>query len=167
MSASNVTSPVTWMPGSEKLSEGTERGKDGGNNDDRNGFDSTSAFVDVCNVRRETMSRYIDADALIAELQKDEERFDKEAEDCRKNSRNYTDCYMQAMSSRADGIRDAIVEVYDAPTIDIVHCRECKYFIDNLTEDDTDETYDACRWDWKRRIPKPDDFCSYGEREGE
>ena len=65
------------------------------------------------------MSRWIDADALIAELQKDEERFDKEAEDCRKNSRNYTDCYMQAMSSRADGIRDAIVEVYDAPSIDI------------------------------------------------
>ena len=40
------------MPGSEKLSEGTERGKDGGNNDDRNGFDNTSASVDVCNVRR-------------------------------------------------------------------------------------------------------------------
>ena len=66
------------------------------------------------------MSRYIDADALIAELQKDEERFDKEAEDCRKNSRNYTDCYMQAMSSRADGIRDAMIEIYDAPSIDIV-----------------------------------------------
>lgn len=65
------------------------------------------------------MSKYIDADALIVELEKDEERFDKEAEDCRKNSRNYTDCYMQAMSSRADGIRDAIVEVYDAPSIDI------------------------------------------------
>ena len=63
--------------------------------------------------------RLIDADALIGELQKDEERFDKEAEDCRKNSRNYTDCYMQAMSSRADGIRDAIIEVYDAPTIDL------------------------------------------------
>ena len=65
------------------------------------------------------MSRYIDADALIVELQKDEERFDKEADDCKKNSRNYTDCYIQAMSSRADGIRDAIVEVYDAPSIDI------------------------------------------------
>lgn len=74
--------------------------------------------------------RPIDADALIVELQKDEERFDKEAEDCRKNARNYTDCYMQAMSSRADGIRDAIIEVYDAPTIDVVsvvRCKECKH----------------------------------------
>ena len=49
----------------------------------------------------------------------------------------------------------------------IVRCKECKYFIDNLTESDTDETYDACRWDWKKCIPKADDFCSYGEREGE
>ena len=47
--------------------------------------------------------------------------------------------------------------------MDLVRCKDCKYFIDNLTENDTDETYDACRWNWKRRIPKPDDFCSYGE----
>ena len=53
------------------------------------------------------------------------------------------------------------------PSIDIVRCKECKYFIDNLTENDADETYDACRWDWKRCIPRADDFCSYGEREGE
>lgn len=49
----------------------------------------------------------------------------------------------------------------------IVRCKECKYFIDNLTENDADETYDACRWDWGKSIPKADDFCSYGEREGE
>lgn len=57
-----------------------------------------------------------------------------------------------------------------APIVDavsVVRCKECKYFIDNLTEDATDEMYDACRWDWKRRIPNPDDFCSHGEREGE
>lgn len=107
------------------------------------------------------MSRYIDADALIAELQKDEERFDKEAEDCRKNSRNYTDCYMQAMSSRADGIRDAMIEIYDAPSIDIVFCKECKHgtyceeadmYICNANDQDL---YEA------------EHFCSYGEREGE
>ena len=57
--------------------------------------------------------------------------------------------------------------IQEEPSIDIVRCKECKYFIDNLTENDADETYDACRWDWGRRIPKPDDFCSYGEREGE
>ena len=50
---------------------------------------------------------------------------------------------------------------------ELVRCKECRYFIDNLTEDDTDEAYDACRWDWKRQIPRPDDFCSRGEREDE
>lgn len=102
--------------------------------------------------------RLIDADAVIAELQKDEERFDKESEDCRKNSRNYTDCYMQAMSSRADGIRDAIIEVYDAPTIDaveVVRCGECrhKYMKD----------FDMfCPYMFG--ILKPNMHCSYGER---
>ena len=58
--------------------------------------------------------------------------------------------------------------IRELPTIDIVRCKECKYFIDNLTEDDTDEAYDSCRWDWSRKIPTADDFCSYGERkEGE
>ena len=104
--------------------------------------------------------RLIDADALIAELQKDEERFDKEAEDCRKNSRNYTDCYMQAMSSRADGIRDAIIEVLDAPSIDIVRCAECKWAKAN-------GTYQWCgRLDSTARITA-DDFCSYGERKSD
>ncbi len=49
----------------------------------------------------------------------------------------------------------------------IVRCAECKWWIDNLTENDDDEAYDSCRWDWSRKIPTADDFCSYGEREGE
>lgn len=74
------------------------------------------------------MSRLIDADALIDELQKDEAKFDKEAEDAQ-NDPSYTECYSDAMWSRANGIRDAIIEVYDAPTIDavsVVRCKECK-----------------------------------------
>lgn len=63
--------------------------------------------------------RPIDADALIDELQKDEAKFDKEAEDAQ-NAPSYTECYSDAMWSRANGIRDAIIEVYDAPTIDAV-----------------------------------------------
>ena len=63
--------------------------------------------------------RPIDADALIDELQKDEAKFDKEAEDAQ-NDPSYTECYSDAMWSRANGIRDAIIEVYDAPTIDAV-----------------------------------------------
>ena len=50
-----------------------------------------------------------------------------------------------------------------APSIDIVFCKECKYFIDNLTEDDTDEVYGECCFDWDIKMPKADDFCSYGE----
>lgn len=106
--------------------------------------------------------RLIDADALIVELEKDEERFDKEADDCRKNSQNYTDCYMQAMSSRADGIRDAIIEIYDAPSINIVFCKECRWRDKGENE--------SCSWSMcTRHIGQyfnvnADDFCSYGER---
>ena len=58
----------------------------------------------------------------------------------------------------------AIKYIDDAPSIDIVRCGECKWWIDNLTENDDDEAYDSCRWDWSRKIPTADDFCSYGER---
>lgn len=46
---------------------------------------------------------------------------------------------------------------------ELVRCKECKYFIDNLTEDDTDEVYGECCFDWDIKMPKADDFCSYGE----
>lgn len=70
--------------------------------------------------------RLVDADKLIAELQKDEAQFDKEAEDAR-NDPSYTEGYSDSMWSRANGIRDAIIEIYDAPSIDIVRCSECVY----------------------------------------
>ena len=43
----------------------------------------------------------------------------------------------------------------DAPTIDIVRCKECKY----------DGTW-KCKWRnvMARSFPSADDFCSYGER---
>jgi hypothetical protein len=63
--------------------------------------------------------RPIDADVLVVELQKDEALFDNEAVVARENSIKYTDNYAKIMWSRANGIRDAIVEVYDAPTIDV------------------------------------------------
>lgn len=63
--------------------------------------------------------RPIDADALIVELEKDEALFDNEAVVAREGSIKYTDNYAKIMWSRANGIRDAIVEVYDAPTIDV------------------------------------------------
>ena len=91
--------------------------------------------------------KYIDAEALKKEVD------------------NFPNCY--------NGWSDTYDKAYiigtieEQPSIDIVKCKECKYFIDNLTEDDADEAYDACRWDWKKCIPKDDDFCSYGKREGE
>ena len=77
----------------------------------------------------------------------------------------------QSQGYDVDGIEDFMPEakawLNDAPSIDIVRCRECRYFIDNLTEDDTDEAYGECCFDWDIKMPKADDFCSYGEREGE
>lgn len=43
-----------------------------------------------------------------------------------------------------------------APSIDIVRCRECKYY---------EAKEDWCYW--RDEAITADDFCSYGEREGE
>ena len=65
--------------------------------------------------------------------------------------------------------RDEIAErlIMDAPTIDIVHCRECKHW-ERLNYEapkegwcDDQMPYSDGRW------VDADDYCSYGEREGE
>ena len=48
-----------------------------------------------------------------------------------------------------------------APSIDIVRCRECKHWCKG------DEVYGICYRCPNTRQMKADDFCSYGEREGE
>lgn len=106
--------------------------------------------------------RLIDANALIAELKKDEERFDREAEDGEQNPQNCTAGYAEAMWSRANGIRDAIISIYDTPTIDaveVVRCRNCKYrkFIDWGMGDCLHPK--GCK-----HIAYDEHFCSYGER---
>ena len=53
----------------------------------------------------------------------------------------------------------------EAPTIDIVRCKECKH-----NPWDFDQLDYTCVWDddFADREQTPDDFCSYGERkEGE
>ena len=51
-------------------------------------------------------------------------------------------------------------DIFDAPSIDIVRCKECKWAKAN-------GTYQWCgRLDSTARITA-DDYCSYGEREGE
>lgn len=52
-----------------------------------------------------------------------------------------------------------IGEIIDeAPSIDIVRCRDCKNYDDGEVEHD----YDRCWHHWS--AVEPDDFCSYGER---
>ena len=83
------------------------------------------------------MSRYIDADAL------------KEKIDSMWNGRP-----LSFLGARI------LVAIDEAPSIDIVRCKECKWAKAN-------GTYQWCgRLDSTARITA-DDFCSYGEREGE
>ena len=48
-----------------------------------------------------------------------------------------------------------------APSIDIVRCGECRYW----NTKDCREGVGECEWAYY--MTKADDFCSYGEREGE
>ena len=52
-------------------------------------------------------------------------------------------------------------KIADAPSIDIVRCRECKYWLDGSG---------LCKH-WSKLygsvLTKADDYCSYGERKGE
>ena len=58
---------------------------------------------------------------------------------------------------------EAIDAIKVAPTIDIVFCRECKYWIGHLADDDSFDGEDECRWR-DSESPNADDFCSYGSR---
>lgn len=98
--------------------------------------------------------RPIDADTLIIELKKDEALFDNEVVVARENSIKYTDNYAKMMWSRANGIRDAIVEIYDAPTIEVDRPKG-KWIVNMLNyesicsvcgADETDFIYGAEMW---------------------
>ena len=81
------------------------------------------------------MSRYIDADALI------EKKWQAESEAC--------------FYALEDVV--SVTDIEDAPSIDIVRCKECKWAKAN-------GTYQWCgRLDSTAQITA-DDFCSYGER---
>ena len=90
------------------------------------------------------MSRYIDADAVItaiAEFNKYEDELE----------------YPYASDDLEEYKDDARLLIEDAPSIEIVRCKECKWSKAN-------GTYQWCgRLDSTARITA-DDFCSYGER---
>ena len=58
-------------------------------------------------------------------------------------------------------ITNVLAVIDDAPSIDIVRCGECIH----------NGSYDTdCPFGWRSgewNMPKPCDYCSYGEREGE
>ena len=92
------------------------------------------------------MSRYIDADEFGR---------------CLQNYRPYVDSgRFNAIQTEVNQLLDCIeYEIEDAPSIDICFCRECKMWINEH----------LCQW-WSRYgtvETDADDFCSYGEREGE
>ena len=60
-------------------------------------------------------------------------------------------CYM------VDDDSDGVEEIMQLPTIDLVRCRDCKHSPKNTKEI---PLHDSCY------TFNPDDFCSYGEREG-
>lgn len=51
-------------------------------------------------------------------------------------------------------------EIMCTPSIDIVRCKECKWWIVAMDENNSDEDYLKCSMD---KWPNADDFCSYGE----
>lgn len=49
--------------------------------------------------------------------------------------------------------------IVKTPTIELVRCKECKYWQDN----NGGHPHEECRWG-KEETPDADDFCSYGEK---
>ena len=113
------------------------------------------------------MSRYIDADALKKDIARLHVLND-EAEIRR--------TYEYNPHVTATDFEETLVSVFEAideaPSIDIVHCRECKYWQPHEQygyDEDNDEYHDYCGLlvpedDYYAFTRKADDFCSYGER---
>ena len=58
------------------------------------------------------------------------------------------------------------MQIYNAPSIDIVQCKECKF--GEFYAVDTGEDYMTGLWcELNQKDCTIDDYCSYGEREGE
>ena len=68
--------------------------------------------------------------------------------------------YIKDASMRLGGVWgiEATAHFEHEPTIEIIHCGECKYWHKNRKEGDGMNVFDVC-YDFQA-----DDFCSYGER---
>lgn len=87
--------------------------------------------------------RLIDADELKERLKEYCIDGDKEAEE-----------YYEIM-----GIDDCVDEAPTVDAVEVVRCKDCKHWCNEIDE----HTYECCTRAIVNRF-KPDDFCSYGER---
>lgn len=88
------------------------------------------------------MSRYIDADKLIEQFDKDSKKYDVK------------DFHM-------DFITEEIQDAPIADVVEVVRCKDCKY----ATYDKSIDRYDCRNWGSDGdEYTEADDFCSYGER---
>ena len=90
------------------------------------------------------MSRYIDADAL--------------KENCYKQMDELMESTSEHLSAEALSLLCGFTLIDSAPSIDIVRCQDCKYWVYNFNGC----SRNPCTEPWYAT-----DFCSYGEREGE
>ncbi len=58
--------------------------------------------------------------------------------------------------------RNTIDELPSADAVEVVRCRDCRYWQDN----NGGYPHDECRWG-KDETPDADDYCSYGVRKDE
>lgn len=78
---------------------------------------------------------------------------------------NITSCYIQRTHSGDGFVNVAQTKTNEIPAADVVEvvrCKDCKYWQDN----NGGYPHDECRWG-KGETPDADDFCSYGERSAE
>lgn len=80
----------------------------------------------------------------------------------RKVQRIATEAWKMKLTASIETTLNQFIDYVDkAPSINIVRCGECKYWHKNIKENDGIPIADMC-YDFQA-----DDFCSYGEREGE
>ena len=94
--------------------------------------------------------RLIDANALCKGIEK------RYCEPCKAEGKDYHE-----VACRACWVDDMRIEVEDAPTVEVVHCKDCKHRYNG--KDCTHPLLLSYSWGAIRKV-KDDDFCSYGER---
>ena len=102
------------------------------------------------------MAEYLDKEAFKKSV---EERYCKP---CKAEGKDHNGCWCRACW--VDDMLDEVECFQPADVAPVVRCKECKWFADN-----NDGGWFGCWLFQTIRIipedaPKPDDFCSYGER---